>query len=152
MSKLFLSPLQAQAMMQAMARRGFSGSKMYQTFRDSGFQSYRKTDMLRDYRKVRNVTRKASSLNNINWDKKPSITLHRINKTTMTSNFRYKVKLKYTNNETGKEGEYWTHISSDQRMTRREIIQETADISERAKKDYKMVDVTYSLEDAERNE
>ena len=111
----------AQAFLRSAAEKGLSFADAFNAMREGGLSTYRRTDMLKDYRQFLGIPDKADVLKYVRRDYRPSRDLYTVATGYQRANFRYQVDIDVYNRTTGESFPMSTNISSDVQLTRGDI-------------------------------
>ena len=111
----------AQAFLRSAAESGLSVNEAIRQLRASELGTYRRADMLADYRQFMGIEKKADVLKYIREDYKPSRSMYTQTKGYQRAPFRYQVNMSVYKPLTGETVIVPTNISSDVQLTKRQI-------------------------------
>jgi hypothetical protein len=133
----------AQAFLRSAAERGLSANEAINAMKAGGLGTYRRQEMLTDYRQFLGVPKKADVLKNVRKDYRPSEDLFTPTKGYQRSVYRYQVNVAILNPETGEGNILSTNIATELPLTVRQAesaaVDHFIDIVDRYKND--IVDV-----------
>lgn len=111
----------AQAFLRAAAERKIGVNEAIRQLQAGGLPTYRRTDMLRDYRQFLGIAEKADRIKYTRLDYRISPENYTEVTGYQRSRYRYQVNIETHNPVTGKTFTLKTNVSSDTQLTRRQI-------------------------------
>lgn len=111
----------AQAFLRAASEAGQSFGEVFRDMQAGGMQTYRRTDMLSDYRQFRGIPEKADLLQYVRKDYTPSAKLYTVTKGYQHTKFRYQLNVDIYKPLTGETFVMSTNIASDVQLTPRQL-------------------------------
>ena len=127
----------AQAFLRSAAEKGLAFGQAFDAMKVGGMPTYRRTDMLADYRQYLGIPEKADTLKYIRMDYSPSREHYTITKGYQRSPLRYQVNIDTHNPVTGKTFTMSTNVVSDTPLSRRQIEEAGVEAVKKTVDDYK---------------
>lgn len=135
----------AQAFLRSAAELGLGANEAFRQMGEGGLSSYRRQDMLADYRQFLGIPAKADRLKNVRLDYRPSQGLFTDVTGYQRSLYRYQVNVETHNPVTGKSFTMSTNVASDTQLTRRQIEEAGYDAVKKTVDDYKDDVIKYGV-------
>jgi hypothetical protein len=135
----------AQAFLRSAAEMGLSANEAIRQISASGLGTYRRSDMLADYRQFLGIPAKADRIKNVRLDYRPSQDLFTDVTGYQRSLYRYQVRVECHNPVSGKSFTMNTNIASEEQLTRRQIEESGLDAVLKTVDDYKDDIVSYGV-------
>lgn len=111
----------AQAFLRSAATKGIKFGDVFKSMQDAGMSTYRRTNMLKDYRQFAGIPAKADLLQFVRKDYTPSHTLYTVTTGYQHSKFRYQLNVTVYKPLTGETFTMPTNIASDVPLTPNQI-------------------------------
>jgi len=135
----------AQAFLRSAAEAGMSANEAIRQLQSGGLQTYRRTDMLKDYRQFLGIPERADKLQHVRLDYRPSRNLFTDVMGFQRSRYRYQVNIYTHNPVSGKDTVMSTNVASDVQLTRRQIEEAGLNAVLKTVDDYKDDIVKYNV-------
>ena len=135
----------AQAFLRSCAERGLGANEAIRMLREAGLATYRRSDMLADYRQFLGIPEKAARLKYTRLDYKISHENYTDVVGYQRSKYRYLVVIETHNPVTGKTFTMRTNVASERELTRRQIEEAGLDAVEKTVEHYKDDIVKYYI-------
>ena len=110
----------AQAFLRSAAEAGLSANEAISQMQQGGISTYRRTDMLADYRSFANIPAKADMLKYVRSDYTPSQRLFTEVSGYQHSLYRYQINFDLLKRSTGERFTFSTNVASDSALTKGE--------------------------------
>lgn len=111
----------AQAFLRSAAEAGRTFGSVFNDMQAGGLQTYRRTNMLADYRQFRGIEAQADRLKYVRQDLRPDVSMFTVTKGYQRSPIRYQVNVDIYKPLTGERFTMSTNVTSDIPLTRRQI-------------------------------
>lgn len=111
----------AQAFLRSAAEHGVKFGEVFRDMKAGGMSTYRRTDMLSDYRQFQGIPDKADVLKYVRKDYTPSANLYTVTKGYQHTKFRYQLNVDIYKPLTGETFTMATNIASDVQLTPRQL-------------------------------
>jgi len=135
----------AQSFIRSSVTRGLTSAATIRTLTTAGL-TYRRTEMLADFREWAQVPAKADAIKAVRHDYRPSRRLFIETTGKQLRAFRYQVGVDIYNPETGERLHMVTNITSERSMTVGEVLEEGLEPIKRSTEAYKSEITGYHLE------
>jgi hypothetical protein len=137
----------SQTFLRSAVTKGLSAAAAIRTLAAEGL-TYRRTDMLADFREWAQVPVKADRIKNVRKDYRPSRELFVETTGKQLRAFRYQVRVNVYNPETREKFEFTTNVTSAKQMTMAEAEAEALEPIKRSTEAYKSEITGYTVEAA----
>jgi len=137
----------SQSFLRAGVSAGLSAASTIRTLATQGL-TYRRTDMLADFREWAQVPAKADVIKNVRHDYRPSKALYIETSGKQLRAFRYQVTVDVYNPETKEKFNFVSNVTSDRQLTISEINEEALEPIKRSTEAYKSEITGYHVEAA----
>lgn len=111
----------AQAFLRSAAEHGVKFAEVFKDMQTGGMSTYRRTDMLADYRQFTGIQAKSDLLKFVRKDYTPSKALYTVTKGYQHTKFRYQLDVQIYKPLTGESFTMSTNIASEVALTPRQL-------------------------------